>query len=120
MEKFCLGVAREIITPEIGGQLYGYRPDVFSESVEDDLTATAYYFRQGDRQALMLSLTVCLIRTQLAAEILGLIEERFSIPRGNCMLNATHTHSGPNTAGETGWGDIDRTYCDKIFIPKIL
>ena len=120
MEKFCLGVAREIITPEIGGQLYGYRPDVFSESVEDDLTATAYYFRQGDRQALMLSLTVCLIRTQLAAEILGLIEERFSIPRGNCMLNATHTHSGPNTAGETGWGDIDRAYCDKIFIPKIL
>ena len=42
MEKLYLGVAREIITPAIGGQLYGYRPDIFSESVEDDLTVTAY------------------------------------------------------------------------------
>ncbi len=120
MEKLYLGVAREIITPELGGQLYGYRPDVFSESVEDDLTATAYYFKQGNRQALMVSVTVCLIRTQLAQEILGLIEKTFSIPKGNCMLNATHTHSGPNTAGETGWGDIDREYCDKVFIPRII
>ncbi len=120
MEKLYLGVAREIITPEIGGQLYGYRPDVFSESVEDDLTATAFYFKQGERQALMVSLTVCLVRTQLAQEILELIEKTFSIPKGNCMLNATHTHSGPNTAGETGWGDIDREYCDNIFIPRII
>ncbi len=120
MKKLYLGVAREIITPEIGGQLYGYRPDVFSESVEDDLTATAYYFKQGDRQALMVSLTVCLIRTQLAQEILELIEKTFFIPKGNCILNATHTHSGPNTSGETGWGDIDRAYCDKIFIPQII
>jgi len=120
MEKFYLGIAREIITPEIGGQLYGYRPDVFSDSVEDDLTATAFYFKQGNMQGLMISLTVCLIRTQLAQEILELIENEFSIPKENCMLNATHTHSGPNTAGETGWGDIDRAYCDKIFIPQII
>lgn len=120
MEKFYLGVAREIITPEIGGQLYGYRPDVFSDSVEDDLTATAFYFKQGNTQGLMISLTVCLIRTQLAQEILELIENEFSIPKENCMLNATHTHSGPNTAGETGWGDIDRAYCDEIFIPQII
>jgi hypothetical protein len=120
MEKFYLGVAREIITPEIGGQLYGYRPDVFSDSVEDDLTATAFYFKQGNTQGLMISLTVCLIRTELAQEILELIENEFSIPKENCMLNATHTHSGPNTAGEAGWGDIDREYCESIFTPKIL
>lgn len=120
MEKFYLGVAREIITPKIGCQLYGYRPDVFSDSVEDDLTATAFYFKQGNTQGLMISLTVCLIRTQLAQEILELIENEFSIPKEKCMLNATHTHSGPNTAGETGWGDIDRAYCDEIFIPQII
>ena len=58
MEKLYLGVARECITPEVGGTLYGYRPDVFSTSVEDDLTATAFFFRQGDTQALMISLTL--------------------------------------------------------------
>ena len=120
MEQLYLGVAREVITPEIGGQLYGYRPDVFSETVEDDLTATAFYFKQGDTQALMLSLTVCLIQTELAQDILCLIEQKLGIPKGSCMLCATHTHSGPNTAGETGWGDIDRKYCEEIFIPAIL
>ena len=36
------------------------------------------------------------------------------------MLCATHTHSGPNTAGQSGWGDIDQDYCTKIFVPRIL
>lgn len=120
MEQLFLGVAREIITPEVGGQLYGYGPDVISESVEDDLTATAFYFKQGSTQALMLSLTVCLLQTELAQNILSLIEQRFEIPKENCMLCATHTHSGPSTAGQIGWGVIDQKYCDEIFIPAIL
>ena len=41
MEQFLLGVSRECITPAIGGQLYGYRPDLFSNAPADDLTATA-------------------------------------------------------------------------------
>ena len=120
MENLYLGVAREIITPEIGGQLYGYGPDVFSESVADDLTVTAFYFKQGDTKALMLSATVCLIQTQLTESILSLVAGKFNIPKQNCILCATHTHSGPNTAGVEGWGDIDKKYCDEIFIPAIL
>ena len=54
MDKLYLGVAREIITPEIGGQLYGYSADVFSESIADDLTVTAYYFKQGNKEALII------------------------------------------------------------------
>lgn len=34
--------------------------------------------------------------------------------------SATHTHCGPNVAGEEGWGDIDREYADDIFIPRIV
>jgi len=120
MEKLYLGVARELITPEIGGQLYGYRPDVFSNALEDDLTATAFYFKQGSLRALMVSVTVCLVKTELAQRILSEIQEKFGIPKENCMLSATHTHSGPNTAGTTGWGDIDAAYCEEIFIPRIL
>ena len=48
------------------------------------------------------------------------IEEKFGIPAGHCMLCATHTHSGPNVAGTSGWGDIDASYCDRIFIPQIM
>lgn len=119
-EKLYLGVARSIITPKIGACLYGYRPDLYSESVADDLTATALYFRQADRQALMMSITVCEMRNDIADRLLNAIQLELGIPRSCCQLHVTHTHSGPNTNGAAGWGDIDMEYCETIFIPKIL
>lgn len=115
-----LGVAREKITPEIGGQLYGYSPDVFSESLADDLTVTAFYFEEGGKKALLMTATVCLIKTEYADELLSKISEECGIDKGSIILAATHTHSGPNVAGTTGWGDIDKKYCDEIFTPKVL
>lgn len=120
MNQLYLGVAREIITPEVGCQLYGYAPDVFSVAVADDLTATAFYFRQENKQALMISTTVCSIKTELARQILCEIETKFQIPKECCMLSATHTHSGPNLSGTEGWGEIDQSYIDSIFLPNIL
>ncbi|MBE5782313.1 MAG: hypothetical protein E7329_03240 [Clostridiales bacterium] len=120
MDRLYLGVARETITPQIGCQLYGYSPHIFADGIEDDLTATAFYFRQEKTEALMISVTVCLIETELANRILGLLEEETGVPRKHCMLCATHTHSGPNTKGNEGWGSIDQAYCETIFIPGIL
>ena len=107
MEKLFLGAAREIITPAVGGQLYGYAPPPLSTTVEDDLTVTAFYFAQGNCQALMITATVCSIRTELADQIRRMVSEKTGIPAGRILLCATHTHSGPNTCGGTGWGDID-------------
>lgn len=120
MEKLKLGVAREIITPKVGGRLAGYGPNNYSQSVADDLTATAFYFQQGETGALMISLTVVSINTELAQSIRAAIEEKFHIPKENCMLCATHTHSGPDTNGQVGWGGCDGEYCNEIFIPAIL
>lgn len=121
MKELLLGVGREIITPKIGARLHGYGPDIISESVNDDLTATAFYFEQGDQKALMISTTVCSIRTDLAQMILEKIEEQYQISKKNCMLTAIHTHSGPGTNGKgRGWGDVDWEYCNSIYIPKIL
>ena len=120
MSVLNLGVAREVITPEIGCQLYGYSPDVFSKSVEDDLTATAFYFKQGETEALMVSLTLCSVRTEFCNELIAEVEKRFGISKKNCIINATHTHSGPNITGDTGWGDVDRKYYDEIFVPAIF
>ncbi|MBR0536450.1 MAG: neutral/alkaline non-lysosomal ceramidase N-terminal domain-containing protein [Clostridia bacterium] len=120
MDSLYVGVAREIITPEIGCQLYGYRPDIFSTRINDDLTATAFYFRQGETQAVMVSLCVCLLQTQLSEKIALLIEKETGIPAHNCILHATHTHTGPNVSGTFGWGDIDEKYSGEIFVPGIL
>lgn len=115
-----LGVARKDITPEVGGNLYGYYPDLYSASLHDSLEATALVFACGQQRAVIVSATVCLIKTELADEIRALIEEKTGIPADNVIIAATHTHSGPNTAGSFGWGDIDRNYCDGIFVPQIL
>ena len=118
MEKLYLGIAREIITPEVGGRLYGYRPDIYSERVNDDLTATAYYFQQGQTKALMVSITLCSIGKTVADRLLKEIEDRFGITCA--MLSAIHTHSGPCMQGRDGWGDADTEYIENIFIPGLL
>ena len=120
MDKLQLGVGRAIITPKIGCELFGYFTDFFSDSLHDDLTATAYYFKQGDTQALLVSLTVCSLQTGMINDLRKTVQEQFGIPAANCIFAATHTHSGPNTTGQVGWGDVDKAYCEDIFIPGIL
>ena len=117
--ELCLGIGRENITPKVGTALYGYTPDHFSTAVNDDLTATALYLRQGETAALILSVTVGTLSNGLAEEISKEIEKKFEIPRSAQLLHAIHTHSAPNTTGTYGWGDIDREYVDEIMMPGI-
>ncbi len=117
MEKLLLGVGRTVITPEIGCSLAGYGPGLYSDSIADDLTATAFWFRQADRQALLVNLTLCSLHNTVSDQLLTMIEERFGIPRGMCMVSCTHTHSGPSTFppqnGETN------DFPEKLLIPRV-
>ena len=78
MEKLYLGIGTADITPPIGGQLYGYAPNVFSNTVEDRLNVSVFYFCQGDVRALMISATVCLINTALAHRIRNALAEKMA------------------------------------------
>ena len=120
MGKFLFGAGRRNITPKVGARLTGYRPDLVSESVNDELTATAFYFKKGDTEALLVSVTLCVIESNLCARLLELIEEKCGIKKEGCILHAIHTHSGPNLMGSYGWGDIDTDYLDGIFIPALI
>lgn len=120
MEKLYLGVSRKIITPKIGACLYGYRPGLESTSVNDDLTATAFYFKQGERKALLVSVTLGGVHEEISDNIFKAVEEKHGIPRSAAIMSSIHTHSAPNIAGEYGWGDIDAEYRDEIFIPMTL
>ena len=116
-EQFQIGVGKKNITPEIGCQLFGYSPDIFSKSVNDELTCTAMAFCQGNTKAMIISATLCVFQTALADKIKSIVSRETQIP--HVILSATHTHSGPNTSGMTGWGDIDAKYCENILIPRI-
>ncbi len=123
MEKLQLGVGRAIITPQAGCLLQGYRNDWRSESIHDDLTATAFWFHQGDTDAVMVNLTVCNVSAQLRNQIAEMAAERLGIPAGAVLLSCTHTHSGPFTASPNypkDWGVMDPAYIEGVFIPGVL
>ncbi|MCL2812261.1 MAG: hypothetical protein FWD25_10315 [Clostridia bacterium] len=114
------GAAREIITPEVGGLLFGYNDHTASQSIHDDLTVTALAVESGGAAFLLLSATVCLVNNDLANKIRAKAGAAAGIPAGHVILSATHTHSGPCTEGFSGWGSIDQGYCEKIFVPKCV
>lgn len=120
MDKLYAGAGREIITPPVGAFLYGYRPDVVSTSVNDDLTATVIALKYGDVSAALISVTVCLVQTAIADRIRREVGKAAGIAPEHVVLSATHTHSGPRTDGTTGWGDVDMSYVESIFIPNIV
>ena len=100
-EKLYLGVGRACITPKIGSLLMGYGPNTVSTAVHDDLNVTAFYFAQGERRALAVSIDLCLIHTTLCDEMRARLAEEYDVPYGNILLSCTHTHSGPNLCGMT-------------------
>ncbi len=118
--SFLTGVSRKEITPDLGGNLYGYHDKIFSERINDRLFVTAFCFADEQQKVLLISCDVCLIHNTLCERIRQTIAENENIPFENILIHAIHTHTGPNTAGEEGWGKIDMPYCESIFIPAIL
>lgn len=118
--SLCLGVSRKDITPAVGGNLYGYYPDLYSTELHDPLNVTALVFGYGEKKILLISATVCSVSNALADHIRDMIEAKTGICADDIILAATHTHTGPNLNSAIGWGDMDRPYCDGIFVPQLL
>ncbi len=115
-----MGVSKVDITPPVGCQLFGYRPDLFSESVNDNLTSTAFYFKQGDKTALMITTCICLLDTSVADNLRRTIEEKYGIRKEDILICATHTHSGPSMNNMPGWGEVDKEYNENIYTPGVI
>ena len=118
--EFLCGAAREKITPPLGTLLYGYKPDVVSTSVHDDLTATVVAFSDGNDTLLLITVTVGDFNNSVDLELRQKVSEKCGVPTENIILAATHTHSAPNVSGVEGWGEIDRSFIDSILLPALL
>ena len=117
---FMAGASRADITPPVGTCLYGYCPGWQSDKVGDPLDATAFAVSQNGETALIISLTVGDLQTELSDEIRAKTSQETGVDAKNIILAATHTHSAPNVSGAEGWGDVDRPYVDSIFLPAII
>lgn len=118
--KFLCGAAREIITPKVGTLLYGYRPDVVSESVHDDLTLSAIAVGSETYTAVLISADICSIQNELTDELRKAVAVMCGISERDVIVASTHTHCAPNLTGMSGWGEINRPYFDEVFLPAAL
>ncbi len=118
--KFFCGAAREKTTPKIGTLLYGYRPDVVSDSVHDDLTLAAIAFSDGKYTALLISADIGDIQTELCGSLRKTLADACGIAARDIIVVATHTHCAPNLSGFEGWGEIDREYYETVFLPAAI
>ncbi|MCL2119158.1 MAG: hypothetical protein FWH27_12105 [Planctomycetaceae bacterium] len=116
--KMKIGVAREIITPKLGGLFLGYGSDKESTTVHDDLTVTALAIEYGKSRVVLMSATVGLVGNNLAPTLRTLCGEAAGVPATHVIIAATHTHSGPITTAVDKDQDVD--YCERIFIPQCI
>jgi len=120
MNTLSIGTGRRDITPALGGQLFGYPGGTVSTGVDDALRATAVWMSGNGASALLVSIEVCLINTTLANRLRKAVSDATGVDEKHVVLSATHTHSGPNTAGMVGWGDYDAAYCETILLPRVV
>ncbi len=114
------GFSKKDITPEIGCLLYGYVDDLKSESIHDRLSVNAFYFEGKNCSAFLISAEVCSINTLFSEKIRREISKMTGVKYESIIIHGIHNHSGPNTDGNTGWGDLDINYCESILLPKTI
>jgi neutral ceramidase len=95
-----VGVAREIINPEVGHHLCGYGPDYPNAGVHDDLSVTALYLNDGTRQALLLNFDLIGLVQSTVARFRSAIAKATGVPARNVFLACTHVHSAPEPIEE--------------------
>jgi len=117
---FLCGASRKIITPPLGTPLFGYRPDVFSTTVHDDLTATAVAFGNDEKTALLISLAVGELSNEVFVSLRKKVAEASGVNERDIIIHATHTHSAPNVCGMEGWGEVNHEYIDEILSPMTI
>jgi neutral ceramidase len=96
MRQLRAGAARAIITPPLGIYLIGYGDRTTgSQSVHDDLTATALILDDGTTPLVVMALDMLALNEHVVARVRAGIEEHWQVPGERIMICCSHTHSGP-------------------------
>ena len=104
------------ITPRVGVGLSGFGPYLnrMSIGVRDPLKARAAAFEVGGTRAAIVSCDLIGTTREIVERVKALVEAETGVPGHRIMVHCTHTHSGPNTGGYIGWGNIDEPYLETL------
>jgi hypothetical protein len=114
MQSRLLAGAYEIdITPPVGIDLAGYFNVRKADNILDNLYAKSTVLKVDDTEVAITSCDLCVIPRELVLRIRELASGWSGIPKDNIMVSATHTHTGPVTAGLLA-GEVDSGYVDLL------
>ena len=90
------GAATANITPPLGVSIPGsFRPR-FAQDVHDEMLAKALVIENGETQIAMVTCDLVAMPQEIGDAVKSRILERCGIPPEHVMVNATHSHTGPN------------------------
>ncbi|MGC8668622.1 MAG: neutral/alkaline non-lysosomal ceramidase N-terminal domain-containing protein [Chthonomonadales bacterium] len=113
------GVCQANITPPLGVWMCGYafRP-TGCLGVHDELYARALVVDDGDVRLAMVAMDLIGLDFDLVDQVRQQVSEEVGIPPDGLMLNATHTHGGPNVRAFNTMGSRDPAYTE-VLVRKI-
>ncbi len=115
-----VGAARQIINCDAGHTLCGYGSDYPVAGVHDDLSVTALFLDDGQRQAVLLnydSLGFAAITIDLCRAAVG---TALGISPQNVFLTCTHTHSAPDAIDCEPFAPYERRHsCQRDYLKQI-
>src|SRR3989339_1032546 len=95
---FTAGAGTVDITPSDSQFLQGY-PHVKRNStgIHDNLYSSSLYLSDGNSKVMIIANDIANLSKEVVRQVRLRIEQATAIPKGNIMVTATHTHSGPLT-----------------------
>ncbi|MHC4606147.1 MAG: hypothetical protein ACYTAF_04350 [Planctomycetota bacterium] len=111
-DQLLVGAAEVDITPPVGTALAGNLTPRTSVGVDDPLTVKAIVLESGGVKLVYALFDLVRLARQTGDEAVGLASQRTGIPASHIVWAASHTHSGPYTAGTFGAeeGGIDEEW----------
>jgi len=116
-QAFKAGSAQVDITPVLGSRIGVDMFAHYARFIHDPLFAKALVLESGGCQIAMVVVDICIMPSDLLAEIKSAITERTGIPVDHIMLSCTHTHGGGDVAGFFG-GGVDMAY--RRSLPQLI
>ncbi len=110
--ELTLGAAEAEITPPPGLPLSGFifRQNQPSSGVDTPLWVRVLAAQSQEQIYCLINYDLLGLNAWLAGQILAELQRRFGLAAEQCLLVATHTHSGPPASPLQGEADPDRAY----------
>ena len=102
MDRLYAGFGRVNVTPMMGIKMRGYFQTRLADGVLDELEINALALECGDNRAVLLSMDVCSIQTDMLLPIREHVARENKLPLEAVYIHTTHIHTGPYVRTDTG------------------